>query len=125
MPAITFADLTHASSANTLWEVRAGRFDFSQESSPSSGNRGTPSRFDSVTGVTSGAPQQVGEGRQIRSTAKATLTHYRPALWRADHEWKTGVQFERGENRALQVIPTGTGTPTTTDSHPSPRREIP
>ena len=67
----------------------------------------TPSRFDSVTGVTSGAPQQVGEGRQIRTTAKATLSHYRPALWRADHEWKTGVQFERGEHRALQVIPTG------------------
>src|SRR3954462_10486584 len=108
VPAITFADLTHTSSANTLWEVRAGRFDFSQDSSPSSGNRGTPSRFDSVTGVTSGAPQQVGEGRQIRSTVKATLSHYRPALWRADHEWKTGVQFEQGENHALQVIPTGT-----------------
>jgi outer membrane receptor protein involved in Fe transport len=108
VPAITFADLTHTSSANTLWEVRAGRFDFSQDSSPSSGNRATPSRFDSVTGVTSGAPQQVGEGRQIHTTAKATLTYYRPELWRADHEWKTGVQFESGENHALQVIPTGT-----------------
>jgi hypothetical protein len=108
VPAITFGDLTHTSSANTLWEVRFGRFDYSQDSSPSSGNRGTPSRFDSVTGVTSGAPQQVGEGRQIRSTAKATLSHYRSGLWRAEHEWKTGVQFERGENRALQVVPTGT-----------------
>jgi hypothetical protein len=108
VPAITFADLTHTASANTLWEVRVGRFDYSQDSSPSSGNRGTVSRFDSVTGVTSGAPQQVGEGRQTRSTAKATLSHYRPALWRADHEWKTGVQFERGENHALQVMPTGT-----------------
>jgi len=108
VPAITFADLTHTSSANTLWEVRVGRFDYSQESSPSSGNRGTPSRFDSATGVTSGAPQQMGEGRQIHSTAKATLSHYRAALWRADHEWKTGVQFERGENHALQAIPTGT-----------------
>jgi hypothetical protein len=108
VPAITFADLTHTSSPNTLWEVRVGRFDYSQESSPSSANLGTPSRFDSVTGVTSGAPQQVGEGRQIHSTAKATLSHYRPALWRADHEWKTGVQFEQGENRALLAIPTGT-----------------
>ena len=56
VPAITFADLTHTSSANTLWEARVGRFDYSQDSSPSSGNRLTPSRFDSVTGVTSGAP---------------------------------------------------------------------
>jgi len=108
VPAITFVDLTHTWSANTLWEVRAGRFDYSQDSSPSSGDRLTPSRFDSATGVTSGAPQQIGEGRQIRTTAKATLSHYRPALWRADHEWKTGVQFEKGENHALQVIPTGT-----------------
>src|SRR4051812_10374816 len=108
VPAITFGDLTHTSSADTLWEVRVGRFDFSQDSSPSSGNRGTPSRFDSVTGVTSGAPQQIGKGRQTRSSAKATLSHYRSALWRADHEWKTGVQFEGGENRALQVVPTGT-----------------
>jgi outer membrane receptor protein involved in Fe transport len=108
VPAITFADLTHTSSGNTLWEVRVGRFDYSQDSSPSSGNVATPSRFDAVTGVTSGGPQQVGEGRQIRTTAKATLSHYRPALWRTDHEWKTGVQLEQGENQALQVIPTGT-----------------
>jgi hypothetical protein len=108
VPAITFADLTHTSSVNTLWEVRAGRFVYSQESSPSSGNRGTPSHLDSGTGVTSGAPQQMGVGKQIRTTAKATLSHYRPGLWRADHEWKTGAQIEQGEHRALQVIPTGT-----------------
>ena len=108
VPAITFGDLTHTSSANTVWDVRAGRFVFSQESSPSSGNRATASRLDSGTGVTSGAPQQVGVGKQIRSTAKATLSHYRPGLWGADHEWKIGGQIEQGEHRALLVTPTGT-----------------
>jgi Carboxypeptidase regulatory-like domain/TonB dependent receptor-like, beta-barrel/TonB-dependent Receptor Plug Domain len=108
VPAITFGHLTHTLSGNTMWDVRVGRFVFSQESSPSSGNRGTPSRMDSGTGVTSGAPQQVGAGTQIRSTAKATLSHYRPDLLGADHEWKIGGQFDQGENRALLVIPTGT-----------------
>jgi hypothetical protein len=107
VPAITFGHLTHTSSANTVWDVRAGRFVYSQESSPSTGDRGMPSRLDSVTGVTSGAPQQVGVGKQIRSTAKATLSHYRPGMWGADHEWKIGVQIEQGEHRALTAFPTG------------------
>jgi hypothetical protein len=108
VPAITFGHLTHTSSASTVWDVRAGRVDYSQETSPSSGDRERASRFDAVTGITSGAPQQVGVGRQIRSTAKATLSHYRPGLWRADHEWKLGGQFEQGEHRALTAFPTGT-----------------
>ena len=108
VPAITFAHLTHTLSGTTVWDVRAGRFVFNQESSPSTGNRAIPSRFDSSTGVTSGAPQQIGAGKQTRSTAKATLSHYRPALLGADHEWKTGGQIEQGENQALLAVPTGT-----------------
>jgi hypothetical protein len=108
VPAITFGHLTHTGSANTVWDVSAGRLGFSQESAPSTGNRGTPSRFDSGTGVTSGAPQQIGEGKQTRSTAKATVSHYRPGLWGADHEWKSGGEYDQGENHALLVIPTGT-----------------
>jgi carboxypeptidase family protein/TonB-dependent receptor-like protein len=108
VPAITFGHLTHTTSANTVWDVRVGRFVYSQESTASTGSRSTPSHLDSGTGVTSGAPQQVGVGKQIRSTVKATLSHYRPALWGADHEWKVGGQFDQGENRALLVVPTGT-----------------
>ena len=107
IPAITFGQLTHTSSANTVWDVRAGRFVWSQESSPSSGNLLIPNHVDSVTGLWSGAPQQVGGITQIRSTVKATLSHYRPALWGADHEWKVGGQFDKGEHRALSVVPTG------------------
>ncbi len=107
VPAITFGHLTHTSS-NTVWDVRAGRFVYDQDSSPSTGNRTTPSRFDSGTGVTSGGPQQIGVGKQIRSTAKATMSHYRPDLLGADHEWKIGGQIDKGENHAVLVIPTGT-----------------
>src|ERR1041384_750979 len=108
VPAITFGYLTHTRSPNTVWDVRAGRVAYSQVSSPSTGAREVASRLDSGTGVTSGAPQQIGAGKQFRSTAKATLTHYRAGSWGGDHEWKIGGQFEEGEHRAQQVIPTGT-----------------
>jgi hypothetical protein len=106
VPAMTFGHLSH-SSANTVWDVRAGRVVFSQETSPSAGSRGAPSRFDTGTGVTTGAPQQVGSATQIRSTAKATLGIYRPGIAGVDQEWKMGGQIDKGEHRALTVVPTG------------------
>jgi hypothetical protein len=107
VPAINVAHLTHTSPANTVWDVGVGRFAYSQESSPSTGNRMTASRFDSATGVTRGAPPQIGAAKQIRSSAKATLSRYRPGLLRADHEWKVGGEVERGEHRSVMAIPTG------------------
>ena len=35
------------------------------------------------------------------------MSHYRPRLLGADHEWKVGAQLERGEHHAATVIPTG------------------
>jgi len=107
VPAMTFGHLTRTLSANTLWDVRSGRFVYSQENDPSTGNRTTPSRFDRVTGVTSGAPPQFGRTRIIRTTAKSTLSHYRPGLLGADHELRVGGQFERGEHYAPIIIPSG------------------
>ena len=54
VPAMTFGHLTHTLSSNTVWDVRVGRFVWSQENDPSTGNRTTASRFDRVTGVFSG-----------------------------------------------------------------------
>ena len=59
VPAITFGHLTHNLSANTLWDVRVGRFAFPRRTS-----RTQPIprfRVGSIcaTGVTSGAPPQI------------------------------------------------------------------
>jgi hypothetical protein len=105
--AMTFGDLTHTLSASTLWNVRVGRFVYSLANDPSTGNLTTPSRYDRVTGVTSDAPPQFGTVTLIRTTAKATLTHYQPGVFGADHEWKVGTQIERGEHYAPVVIPSG------------------
>ena len=35
------------------------------------------------------------------------MTHYQAGLMGADHEWKIGVQLERGEHISPSVIPTG------------------
>jgi outer membrane receptor protein involved in Fe transport len=67
----------------------------------------TPSRFDRVTGVTTGARQERRSRRPLpEPRRKATLTHYRRAL-DAEHQLKAGGQFERGEHHAINLIPTG------------------
>jgi Carboxypeptidase regulatory-like domain/TonB dependent receptor-like, beta-barrel len=107
VPAVTFGHLTHTLSPNTVWDVRAGRFVFAQESRPATGSLTTPGRTDAVTRTSSGAPAQFGDLTLIRTTGKATLSHYRPRLWGADHEWKIGGQVEKGEHRVTSIIPSG------------------
>jgi hypothetical protein len=107
VPQMTFGHLTHTASANTVWEVRAGRFVYLQQSPPSNGDRTTPSRQDLPANVFSGGPQNFGALTLFRTTAKATVTTYRPGVWGADHVWKVGFQFERGEHHSPSVIPTG------------------
>ena len=107
VPAITFGHLTHTSSSNTVWDVRVGRFVFSQENTPSTGDLTTASRFDNVTNLTSGAPPTFGRLNIARSTAKATMSRYQRDGLGADHQWKIGGQVEQGGHHATNIIPTG------------------
>ena len=107
VPAMTFGHLTHTLSARTVWDVRVGRFFYDEKRTPSSGDLTTPNRSDRDTGVSSGAPPQIGGLTLIRTTAKATINHYHPRLFSVEHQWKTGVQLERGEQHGANVIPTG------------------
>ena len=108
VPAFTVGPLSHTLTSNTVWEVRVGRFLYAQEGPPSTGSRTTASRRERSTNVTSGAPAQFGDLTIIRTTGKATITHYRPRLFGSEHELKAGIQLERGEHHAAIVIPTGT-----------------
>jgi hypothetical protein len=108
VPAMTFGHLTHTLSSNTFWDVRAGRFVYTQTNVPSTGDFETASHVDHVTGITSKAPSQVGAPTIRRTTVKATLNHYRPGFLGNDHQWKTGVQIERGGHQAPLIIPGGT-----------------
>lgn len=108
VPAITFGHLTQTLNDSTVWDVRVGRFVSARVDDPSSGDPTIPGRSDNVTGASSGAPQQIGDITLIRTTAKATLSHYQPGLFAADHQWKIGGQVEIGEHSQAQVIPTGT-----------------
>jgi outer membrane receptor protein involved in Fe transport len=104
---MTFGHLTHTLSANTLWDLRVGRFTYDREDDPGSGSWSTPNRFDQFTGVNSGAPQQIGGLNLIRTSAKATLSHYQRELLGASHAWKIGIEVEKGEHRQPVIIPTG------------------
>ena len=108
VPAITFGHLTHTLSANTLWDVRVGRFAVHEKRPPSTGDLTRANHTDRVTNVMSGAPQTFGERNYYRTTTKATLSHYRAGLFDADHEWKLGGSIERGEHQHSTIIPTGT-----------------
>jgi hypothetical protein len=107
VPAITFGHLTHTVSANTLWDVRVGRFVYSRDEQPSTGDLTIPSRANRATGVTTGAPSNLAFLQIRRTTAKATLSHYRPGPLGADHQWKIGGQLDRGEHHVPSVILTG------------------
>ena len=107
VPAINFGHLMHTASANTVWDVRVGQFRFTQDTSPTSGDPSIPNRIDQPGSLWSGGPQQIGKVRQVRTTAKVTLTHYRAGWFGADHEWRMGAQVDGGEHRAVAVLPTG------------------
>ncbi len=107
VPAITFGHLTQTLSASTVWDVRVGRFVYSQDDESPGSDPTMPGRSDRVTGITSGAPPRLTGVTVIRTTAKASLSHYRPGLLATDHQWKVGGQVERGEHHATAVIPTG------------------
>jgi hypothetical protein len=107
VPAITFGHVTHVLSDRTVWDFRVGRFRYADETEPSNGNLSTPARRDAVTGFQSGGPERFGGLTLGRTTAKATLNHYRPALLGADHDWKIGGQVEHGGHHIRSVTPTG------------------
>jgi hypothetical protein len=107
VPAVNLGHLTHTASANTVWDVRAGWFRFAQDTSPTSGDPTIANRIDQPQNVWSGGPQQIGQVRQVRATVKATLSHYQAGWLGADHEWRVGAQIDRGEHRAVAVLPTG------------------
>ncbi|HEY9463064.1 MAG TPA: TonB-dependent receptor [Vicinamibacterales bacterium] len=108
VPTTTFAHVTHTPSSNTLWDARVGRFVSAQENVPNIGNVTTANRVDRLTGVATGGAPGFGDFTLMRTTTKGTVTHYRPQMLGVDHEWKAGVQAERGEHHALAAIPTGT-----------------
>lgn len=108
VPAMTFGHLTHTPTANTLWDVRLGSFVYTRYDDPSSGDWTTPNRFDRVTGVSTGNAPQIGGLTMGRTTAKATLSHYRRGWLAADHELKLGTQIEKAYHHRPLVIPGGT-----------------
>lgn len=107
VPNMTFAHITHVLSSRTMWEARVGRFMLRQDADPSSGDRTTPAHVDQITGISSVNTSQITTLHLDRTTAKAVLHRYQPAWLGTDHEFKAGVQLERGEHRLLQILPGG------------------
>ena len=108
VPAITFGDLTHTLSANTVWDVRVGRFVFDQDDPPSRrSDDGEPVR----------PPDECHERRAtadfggltiIRTTAKATVSHYpAPGLWAPITSGRWAGSSNGASTTRHRIIPTG------------------
>lgn len=107
VPATTFGHLTHSTTSNTVWDVLLGRFVYDLAMNPSSGDRSTASHSDSATQVVSAAPPSFGHLTIKRTTAKATVSHYRAGWFGGDHELKAGAQVEKAGHHSITVVPTG------------------
>ena len=123
-PTMNFGDLTHTMSANTLWDVRVGRFVSHRSGDLNALSPTTPSRFDRVTGVTTGARQNGAAVDLFRTTAKATLTHYRRALG-AEHQWKSADNSNAASTTRSTSFRPASGTRTGPGSRCSPSRAFP
>ena len=107
VPSSTFANLTYTPSSQSVWDFRVGRYVLDQLDDPSTRDRTTPNRFDRITVVSSGNVREMGGLKLDRITAKAVFTRYQSAWLGANHEFRAGIQLERGEHRAPTVIPGG------------------
>jgi hypothetical protein len=107
VPSMTLAHFTHAVAPNTFWEARVGRYAMDWNMDPATGDRSTPNRTDRITNVSSGNVTQFGQLLLDRVTAKAVLQHYRAGWLGADHQFRVGTSFERGDHRGPAVIPGG------------------
>ena len=107
VPSSTFANVTYAPSGQNVWDLRVGRYVLDQKDDPSTGDRTTPNHRDRITGISHGNVREMGGLELDRITAKVVFNRYQAGWIGADHELKAGIQLERGENRALTVIPGG------------------
>ena len=103
-PAMTFGNLTHTMSANTLWDVRVGRFVSARR------QRAEHRRSDDAE------PVRPRDRRHHRcaaafgalSSSGQLQKRCSPITGRAlgaEHQWKIGGQFERGEHHASTCHP--------------------
>ena len=80
VPSSTFANVTLRAHGSVGWDLRVGRFILrSAGSTPSTGDRTTPNRFDRVTGISSGNVREMGGLKLDRITAKAVFNRYQSA----------------------------------------------
>jgi carboxypeptidase family protein/TonB-dependent receptor-like protein len=116
-PTTTFGQLTAALSSNTLVDARVSRFSAPSVNDPSMGDRTTPNHVDLATGVQSGGPQGFGAGSLSRTTAAASISHYR-RFFASTHELKAGAQIEQGANSGWTAFPGGVVTYTDNAGQP-------
>jgi len=105
-PSLTFADLTHIVSPNTLWDARVSGYYWTGQGIPVSGYS-LPAHNDVATEVWSGGSIYFYSATESRTVAHGKVSHYATDFLRADHDFKFGVQFVDGRTDQLWGYPGG------------------
>jgi outer membrane receptor protein involved in Fe transport len=87
---------THTFGNNTLLETRAGGIYIRDNFGPLSGNFTTPGHYDLGTGASSVNATGNEKNNQNQTTLSATVTRFADKFIAGSHDFKFGVQIERG-----------------------------
>ena len=124
VPAMTFGHLTHTASTNTVWDVRVGRFVYSQDDESPTGDLDDREPVRPCDGVTSGGPPRMGsrDDHAHDGQGDSQPLPAGPVGRRSPVEGRG--QVERGEHEPSAPFRPACGTSTTTANRSSPSRAI-
>jgi hypothetical protein len=105
-PSLTFANLTHVVSPNTLWDARVSGYYRTGKTVPNSGYT-SPAHLDLATGIASGGSFGFGSGTESRTVAHGKVSHYATDFLGGDHDFKFGVQVVDARTDNLYGYPGG------------------
>jgi Carboxypeptidase regulatory-like domain/TonB dependent receptor/TonB-dependent Receptor Plug Domain len=105
-PSLTFVDLTHIVSPNTLWDARVSGYYWTGKGVPNT-DYDTPAHYDLATGVSSGGSFSFFSGTESRTVGHAKVSHYATDFLHADHDFKFGIQLVAARMDTLWGYPGG------------------
>lgn len=105
-PSIVYGEVSHVATPSTYWQASAkGASALQNRAKANDGSM--PWRHDITTGVSAGGSYQVGAFSAAQTSVNGSLTHFEPALFGANHQFKLNGQFQRSSEQARWGYPGG------------------
>jgi hypothetical protein len=93
--------LTSVLSPNTILEFKVGGWFVNDNWKPMDGNLDEPLYYDIGTGVSANGIWAWSESKYTKLQINAAVSHFADDFIKGNHEFKAGVQYTRGTNKAI------------------------